>query len=474
MIFADLFFLYIFMAACFISYFISKKTVYRNCVLIVFSLIFYAWGEPVWVFLLLGSVTVNFAAGRLIDKFKETKTATLVTAVTLIFDIGVLIFFKYIGFLVENFNAVSPLDLPVPEIEMPIGISFFTFQIISYILDCYWGKITPQRNWAKLLMYISMFPQLVAGPIVRYSVIENEIDNRQITAADISEGITRICVGLGKKVILANNLSVIVDTFFKFDPAVTATDSLASLSVFGTWYTVIVYAMQVYFDFSGYSDIAIGLGRIFGFHFDENFRYPFICKNITEFWQRWHISLGTFFRDYLLYVPIFGKRRKYLNLFLVWFCTGFWHGAAWNYIIWGLYFGFFILIERMIGSKRLKKIPLAITHIYSKIVIIVGFGIFYFTDLSRLGTFLGNLIGLNGNALFDKISTQNMTSNLWLVLVCIAFCLPVIPAVKKKLESLNLSMLYSTGQTVANVAIFAMSSILLVNATNNPFIYWQF
>lgn len=467
MIFADLFFLYIFMAACFIAYFISKRMVYRNWVLIVFSLIFYAWGEPVWVFLLLGSVTVNYVAGLLIDKFKETKKATAVTAVALIFNLGVLIFFKYVGFFVENFNAISPIDLPVPDIVMPIGISFFTFQIISYILDCYWGKIKVQRSWYKLLMYISMFPQLVAGPIVRYSVIEDEIDNRKTTAADISEGITRICIGLGKKVILANNLSTIVDTFFK-------TGDLAALSVTGTWYAVIVYAMQVYFDFSGYSDIAIGLGRIFGFHFDENFRYPFICKNITEFWQRWHISLGTFFRDYLLYVPIFGKRRKYLNLFLVWFCTGFWHGAAWNYIIWGLYFGFFILIERMIGSKRLKKIPLVVTHIYSKIVIIVGFGIFYFTDLNKLGTFLGNLVGLNGNSLVDKISTQNMTANLWLVLVCILFCLPVIPALKKKMESLNLSLLYSCGQTVCNIAVFAMSSILLVNATNNPFIYWQF
>ncbi len=467
MIFADLFYLYVFMAACFVAYFISRKTVYRNCVLIVFSLIFYAWGEPVWVFLLLGSVTVNYFAGILIDKYRDTKKATAVTACALIFDIGVLVVFKYTGFFIENFNAISPVDLPVPNIVMPIGISFFTFQIISYILDCYWGKINVQKNWAKLLMYISMFPQLVAGPIVRYSVIEGEIDNRVIKMSDISDGITRIAVGLGKKVILANNLSVIVDTFFK-------TGDIASLSVTGTWYTVIVYAMQVYFDFSGYSDIAIGLGRIFGFHFDENFRYPFICKNITEFWQRWHISLGTFFRDYLLYVPIFGKRRKYLNLFLVWFCTGFWHGASWNYIIWGLYFGFFILIERMIGAKRLKKIPLVITHIYSKLVIIVGFGIFYFTDLSRLGTFLGNLIGLNGNAFTDMISLQNMAANLWLVLVCIIFCLPVAPFVRKKLESMNLSLLCSTGQTVFNVAIFAMSSILLVNATNNPFIYWQF
>ena len=467
MIFADLFFLYVFMAACFIAYFVSRKTVYRNYVLIAFSLIFYAWGEPVWVFLLLGSVGINYAAGLLIEKWKNTKNATITMAVAVIFDICVLLFFKYTGFFVENFNAISPVDLPVPKIEMPIGISFFTFQILSYVIDCYWGTIKVQKSYAKLLMYISMFPQLVAGPIVRYSVIEKEIDDRQISMSDISDGITRICVGLGKKVILANNLSVIVDSFFK-------NGNLGELSVLGTWYTVIVYAMQVYFDFSGYSDIAIGIGRIFGFHFDENFNYPFISKNITEFWQRWHISLGTFFRDYVLYLPIFGKRRKYLNLFLVWFCTGFWHGASWNYIIWGLYFGLFILIERMIGAKRLKKIPLAITHIYSKLVIIVGFGIFYFTDFGKLTTFMGNLIGVNGNSLTDKISLQSMTANLWLFIACIIFCLPVIPFIKKKMEDAKLAILFGAGQTVFNVAAFLMSSILLVNATNNPFIYWQF
>ncbi|MBQ8789792.1 MAG: MBOAT family protein [Ruminiclostridium sp.] len=455
------------MAACFIAYFVSRKTVYRNWVLIVFSLIFYAWGEPVWVFLLLGSVGINFGAGLLIEKWRDTKKATIAMAVAVIFDICVLLFFKYTGFFVENFNAISPVDLPVPKIVMPIGISFFTFQILSYVIDCYWGTIKVQRSFPKLLMYISMFPQLVAGPIVRYSVIEKEIDDRKITMSDISDGITRICVGLGKKVILANNLSVIVDSFFK-------NGNLGELSVLGTWYTVIVYAMQVYFDFSGYSDIAIGIGRIFGFHFDENFNYPFISKNITEFWQRWHISLGTFFRDYVLYLPIFGKRRKYLNLFLVWFCTGFWHGASWNYIIWGLYFGVFILIERMIGAKRLKKIPLVITHIYSKLVIIVGFGIFYFVDFGKLTTFLGNLIGLNGNSLTDKISLQSMTANLWLFIACIIFCLPVIPFIKKKMEEAKLAVLFGAGQTVFNVAAFVMSSILLVNATNNPFIYWQF
>lgn len=467
MIFADLFFLYFFMALCFIAYFICRKTVYRNWVLIVFSMIFYAWGEPVWVFLLIGSVTVNYVGGLLIDKFRDTKKATAVTACTLVFDIGLLVFFKYTGFLVENFNAISPVDLPVPHIEMPIGISFFTFQIISYILDCYWGKIKVQRSWYKLLMYISMFPQLVAGPIVRYAVIENEIDNRVITSADVSEGITRICMGLGKKVILANNLSTIVDTFFK-------TGDLASLSVVGTWYTVIVYAMQVYFDFSGYSDIAIGLGRIFGFHFDENFRYPFVSKNITEFWQRWHISLGTFFRDYLLYVPIFGKRRKYLNLFLVWFCTGFWHGANWNFMLWGVYFGVILLCEKLFLGKALKKIPAFFQHIYALLFIVIGWGIFSYEDFGKLTQNFKNMFGAGGLPLI------NHQTVFWLAQYAVTIVILVIASTqlpKKLCLKLQIKCPEICGcilQPLCALTLLAVSTAYLAGNSFNPFLYFRF
>lgn len=467
MIFADLFFLYFFMALCFIAYFICRKTVYRNWVLIVFSMIFYAWGEPVWVFLLIGSVTVNYVGGLLINKFRDTKKATAVTACTLVFDIGLLVFFKYTGFLVENFNAISPVDLPVPHIEMPIGISFFTFQIISYILDCYWGKIKVQRSWYKLLMYISMFPQLVAGPIVRYAVIENEIDNRVITSADVSEGITRICMGLGKKVILANNLSTIVDTFFK-------TGDLASLSVVGTWYTVIAYAMQVYFDFSGYSDIAIGLGRIFGFHFDENFRYPFVSKNITEFWQRWHISLGTFFRDYLLYVPIFGKRRKYLNLFLVWFCTGFWHGANWNFMLWGVYFGVILLCEKLFLGKALKKIPAFFQHLYALLFIVIGWGIFSYEDFGKLTQNFKNMFGAGGLPLI------NHQTVFWLAQYAVTIVILVIASTqlpKKLCLKLQIKCPEICGcilQPLWALTLLAVSTAYLAGNSFNPFLYFRF
>ena len=302
---------------------------------------------------------------------------------------------------------------------------------------------------------------------MRYSTIESEINNRRTTLDDLSSGVSRIAVGLAKKVILANNLNIIVEAFFGSD--------IKNLSVMGTWYAVMIYAMQIYFDFSGYSDMAIGLGRIFGFHFDENFNYPFICKDVSEFWQRWHISLSTFFRDYLLYVPIFGKRRKYGGLFLVWFCTGLWHGASWNYIIWGLYFGMFIFIEQLIGKKKMKKIPLAVRHIYNKIVIIIGFGIFYFEDLSRLGDFFKNLIGLNSNSFIDEFTKLSVTNNLYLVIISIICCFPIAKIIKNiAKKNTGFSYTIAASKIVVNIALLIVSSILLVDATNNPFLYFRF
>ncbi len=467
MVFSDLFFIYIFLALCIPIYFISKKTLYRNIVLVAFSLIFYAWSNPTWLLLLMISVTGNYLCGLLIDKWKGTGKAKIGVAMSLVLSLGMLFIFKYTDFFITNINGVLGTDIPLTNRLLPIGISFYTFQIISYIMDVYWGKVPVQKNYFKLLMYISLFPQLVAGPIVRYSTVAEEIDERKSTISDSSEGITRFITGLGKKVILANGLYAVVGQFLDGD--------LASVSVLGTWYGVILYSLYVYFDFSGYSDMAIGLGRIFGFHFDENFNYPFICRNITEFWQRWHISLGSFFRDYLLYVPIFGKMRPYGGLFLVWFCTGFWHGASWNYIIWGLYYGLFILIERLIGNKRLKKVPDVIMHIYNKIVIIIGFGIFYFTDISKLGVFFGNLVGANGNAFIDISVETSFMNNIFLILFAILVSIPVIPKAKLLLQKTNVGEdVLGVITIVSNVAILLVCTILLVENTNNPFLYWQF
>ncbi len=470
MVFSSLYFLYLFLPVCLLCYGLSPSLTVKNITLTAFSLIFYAWGEPTYILLLLLSVLMNYLFGLGIGGFQKKDNqsgAKAVMIVSLIFNIGLLGIFKYSGFIVENLNLIPGVNLPIPKLTLPIGISFYTFQILSYIIDLYWEKIDVQRNPLHLLLYISMFPQLIAGPIVRYATIAEEIKNRKTTLADLSEGLTRLMIGLGKKVILANHLSVIVDQFFGTPGSV--------LSVTGTWYAVIVYAMQIYFDFSGYSDMAIGMGRMFGFHFDENFRHPFLCKDISEFWQRWHISLGTFFRDYLLYVPIFGKRRKYGGLFLVWFCTGLWHGASWNFIIWGLYFGVFILIEQLIGKKRMKKIPIVIRHIYNKIVIIIGFGIFYFEDLGRLGDFFKNLFGLNGNALFDNVVQLSVQNNLFLLLAALICCFPLYEGLQK-LKTRYAAAVYAVDmfQTVCNAALLIVSSILLVDATNNPFLYFRF
>lgn len=473
MVFADLFFIYIFLPLCLICYLAAKSLPAKNLVLIIFSLIFYAWGEPLWIILLLFSSFLNWGVGMLIERFRGTPGAKAAVAAGIAVDLLLLVIFKYSGFLAENFNGLTGLHIPVPNIRMPIGISFFTFQAISYILDCYWESVAVQRHWSRFLLYLSLFPQLIAGPIVRYSAVEEEIENRSVSVTDLCDGALRVILGLAKKVILANNLWAIVDTFFAGD--------IAKLSTLGTWYTVIVYSLYVYFDFSGYSDIAIGLGRMFGFHFDENFRHPFACKTIAEFWQRWHISLGSFFRDYLLYVPIFGKNRKYLSLFLVWFCTGVWHGAAWNYIIWGLYFGCFIFFEQKLGKKRIKKWPTWWKHIYSKLVIIIGFGIFYFEDLGKLGQFFLNISGVNmlvnAAPLWDPITWNSFLNNLFLVCGSVVFSLPVLPKIKQFFLESPSDKLYIAGRVgsaAACLGLLAVVSILLVDNTNNVFLYWRF
>lgn len=467
MVFSSLFFLYFFLPLCVICYAATKRIYYRNIILLTFSLIFYAWGEPLCVFLLIISAAVNFLFGLMINRYKGRMGSKIAVTSAVIFDIAILGIFKYSGFIIENINAVTGLDLNVPDIKLPIGISFFTFQMISYIIDCHWEKVEVQTSYSKFLMYVSLFPQLVAGPIVRYSTIESEISSRKTTLDDLYNGISRIAVGLGKKVIIANSLSPVVASLFDGE--------LKNISVVGTWLGAALYALQIYFDFSGYSDIAIGLGRIFGFHFNENFNYPFICKDVTEFWQRWHISLSTFFRDYLLYVPIFGKRRKYGGLFLVWFCTGLWHGASWNFVIWGLYFGLFIFIEQLIGKKKMKRIPLAVRHIYNKIVIIVGFGIFYFEDLGKLGGFFKNLVGLNGNGFIDEFTKLTLSNNLYLIIAALLCSFPVAKLIEKAArKSAAAAYAVSVSKIAVNLSLILVSSIMLVDATNNPFLYFRF
>lgn len=468
MVFSSLFFLYAFFAVFILIYFCFAKNIKtKNAFLIIFSLIFYAWGDPAYIWLLLFSTFINYIAGLVIDRFRDTAVSKIGIFMSVAINIGFLMIFKYSGFIAENLNSWFALNLTVPDIKLPIGISFYTFQAMSYTIDCYWDSVKVQKSYSRFLMYVSLFPQLVAGPIVRYSDIEDELTERKTTSEDLSSGITRIVIGLAKKVILADSLYTIVDSFFG--------GGIKDLSVTGTWYAVILYAMYVYFDFSGYSDMAIGMGRILGFHFNENFNYPFLTRDVTEFWQRWHISLGSFFRDYLLYIPVFGKRIPTLNLFIVWFCTGLWHGASWNFVFWGLYFGIFIYIERLVGKKRMKKIPLAVKHIYNKIVIILGFGIFYFEDAHKLLDFLRNLIGLNGNAFIDDMVKLSFVNNIFLIIIAVIACFPVKNLFRTDCDSSSAKIIaVNTAKIVYTVILLAVSTVLLADSTNSPFLYFRF
>ncbi|MCH5195828.1 MAG: MBOAT family protein [Oscillospiraceae bacterium] len=467
MVFSSLIFLYLFLPICLVAYMVFKPVKAKNAVLIILSLAFYSWGEPTRVAFLILSAVVNYFVGLGIGRFKQEKYQKLCLAGGLVFNIGMIGVFKYSGFIMRNINSIFSADLPVPEIVLMAGISFYTFQVISYIVDCYWGKIQPQKNFFKLLLYVCLFPQLIAGPIVRYETIAAEIDNRKTTLEDFSQGLTRFVVGLSKKVLLADQLFRIVEDMFG--------GSIGSVTISGSWYGIILYSLYIYFDFSGYSDIAIGLGRIFGFHFNENFDHPYLCKDITEFWQRWHISLGSFFRDYLLPVTFFGRRNKYLSLFLVWLCTGIWHGASWNYILWGLYYGLFILLETRIGKKNMNKIPLVIRHIYSKFVIIIGFGIFYFEDIGELGLFFRNITPFNPNGWGGKFELSSLCANVYLIAAAMICTFPLMKAFGKLSQKNDAARaVISVSGTILCMGLLALSSIMLVDATTDAFLYWRF
>ncbi len=469
---AEISFLYIFLPLCLLSYYLFSEPNFRNAVLIAFSLLFYAWGKPIGLLFILASAVFNYLVALVCDKFEGKPIAKFTVTAGVIINLIGLAIPKYTAFVTENINAIFKTELEVPSMIVPVGISYYTFRAISYIVDVYWGKVKAQKDFSQFLLYVSMFAHIIAGPIVRYSTVENQLSSRKVDYSILSEGITRLITGLAKKVIIANNLYAIVEDFFIGSSMEVV---ISSRTVADTWYAVTVYALFMYFDFSGYSDMAIGIAKLFGLDFDENFNYPFMCRSISEFWQRWHISLGTFFRDYLLYLPIFGKRRKYASLFLVWFSTGLWHGASWNYIIWGLYFGLFILIEQLITKKRLKKIPTVIMHIYTKLVIIIGFGIFFFTDFSKLGDFLKNLIGLNGNALADVYVKSSITNNIWLIAAAILFCFPIIPKIKKfSQKSESLTAVYSVSEIIINIILLIVCTIFLTLQTRNPFFYANF
>lgn len=472
MVFSNLFFIYLFLPLNLILYYAVPNKTWKNVVLLLFSLFFYSWGEPVWVFLLMLTAFLDYTWAKCIEYFNLTgqqRRKKIALIASLVFDLGMLGVFKYSGFVVENINLLTGLSLPVPKIALPIGISFYTFQTISYVLDVYRGQVAAQKRYYKYLMYLSSYHQLVAGPIVRYSDVAAEIENRTVSAQDFSEGITRFCLGLTKKVVVANVAGSLAGNYLDAD--------LASLSVAGAWFGVLLYTLQIYYDFSAYSDMAIGLGRMFGFHYHQNFNYPYIAKSVTEFWRRWHISLSSFFRDYV-YIPLGGKyRHQIFNICVVWFLTGLWHGASWNFILWGVFYGALLIVEKLGLLKVLEKIPSVFSHLYLLFLTLIGWTIFYTTDLGKLGGYFAVMFGLSGNALSDPQLSITFMNNLFWLIAAVLFCMPITQLVKRWAQaqrSEGVRAGISIVNAIMNVMLLFVCTAMLVGDSYNPFLYFRF
>lgn len=463
MLFTSITFLYYFLPLVLIFYFITPKK-YRNIILLISSIIFYAYGEPKYVFLMLLEIIISYYGAILIDKYPRYKETILAIFITI--HLGLLCIFKYTNFLISNINNIFNSDISPLNIIMPIGISFYTFQIISYLVDVYRKKVPPQKNILTLATYISLFPQLIAGPIVRYKDINEELKNRTITLEDTSYGFRRFIIGLAKKVIIANSLGELFNILNNNVPI-----SLAS-----TWLKSLSYMLQIYFDFSAYSDMAIGLGCIFGFHFLENFNYPYISKSITEFWRRWHISLGSWFKDYL-YIPLGGSRRGPLilirNIIIVWFLTGLWHGASWNFIIWGLYFGLILLIEKLFLKKYFSKVPAIFKHIYVLFIVLISFIIFNSTTIDEAITTIKNLF--ISNSLINSGTIYYLKSYLPLILISLIGATPLIKNIYTKLsKNKTLNKILNILEPIYLIILLIIVTAYLIDSTYNPFLYFRF
>lgn len=488
MVFSDLLFIFVFLPFFILTYIagayidrwrmvrancheinLQRRMLWRNISLLIFSLLFYSWGEPVYILLMLVAVLFNYISGRLIDANKSDKLRKLWLFVGVGLDLSILAVFKYLGFFAQSLQTIG-IPVSDPKIALPIGISFYIFQSISYLIDVYRKDSPVQRNLFDLMLYIAMFPQLIAGPIVRYGTISKELDNRHTSLSDISDGTYRFFIGLGKKVIFANILGEIATQLLNSGPLDDLTPATA-------WIGIIAFSLQIYFDFSGYSDMAIGLGRSVGFHFLENFNHPLMANSITDFWRRWHISLGTFFRDYV-YIPMGGnRRRQIINIMTVWFLTGMWHGAFWNYICWGLYFGLVLLIEKYTILKW--RVPIVLRHLLTLFLIIVGWGIFYFEDTGRMAQFFTAFFGLGTAAGFPIEVKSLVLDNLWLILAAILLCFPIRPFIARKADKWALtgnvaSYTVMFTRALISVTILFVCIALLVGATNNAFIYTRF
>jgi alginate O-acetyltransferase complex protein AlgI len=472
LVFSSLFFLCVFLPLNLALYYVIKNRTYRNWLLIITSLVFYAWGEPVWITLLVFSTLFDYynalVAGRNRGNWKS-KAAVVVSVTGNLLLLG---FFKYSGFIVENLNGLLGTDLQITAFGLPIGISFYTFQTISYVVDVYRGEIEAQQSFSKLLLFVSLFHQLVAGPIVRYQDIAGEIEHRVETLEQFNYGVSRFIMGLGKKVLIANTAGKICESFLGTD--------YSRLPVTGAWLGIFLFALQIYFDFSGYSDMAIGLGKMFGFTYKENFNYPYISRSATEFWRRWHISLGSFFRDYV-YIPLGGNRRHYIrNLFVVWSLTGLWHGASWNFVVWGLYYFALIFIEKIFLLRVFEKLPAIVSRLYLWMAVLVGWVFFYHLDLGQALEFLGIMFGVKAAAFSGpEVTIQFLNSAVFLFIAAVA-CTPVMKHLGDRVEELlpgkpeGIFVVDKVLKPLANMVVFVLSIIFLVGQSYNPFLYFRF
>ncbi len=467
MVFSSLIFIFTFLPLALLAYYAAPKRL-RNLMLLIASLLFYAWGEPIYIVIIVLTTIANYFFSLLIGKHDGRKTALVAFIASLLVNLGTLFFFKYYDFAVENLNQLFHLQIAVQNLPLPLGISFHTFQTMSYVIDVYRRRVPVQRNFITYSTYIMMFPQMVAGPIVKYADIHEQLTGRQERLVLFGEGMKLFLIGLAKKVLLANNIALLWQ-------GVKATPS-AELSVLTAWLGILAFAFQIYFDFSGYSDMAVGLGKMFGFNLPRNFNYPYISKNITEFWRRWHISLGSWFKEYV-YIPLGGSRegrfRQYRNILVVWFLTGLWHGASWNFIFWGLYFCLFVTLEKIFLLKWLEKMPSFFAHLYALLVIVFGWVWFEFDQLGQGLAFASTLFGMGAHPLFDSNALYYLSTQ-GLFFILLAFCsTPVLSLLgnylKNKLGKYSVALV-----SLIYIVIFFVAIGCLVNESYNPFLYFRF
>lgn len=464
MVFSSLVFMFAYLPITLLAYYLVPRQG-RNIFLFIVNLIFYGWGEPKLVLLMVFNIFFNYIGGWLVDKYRaDAKKKKLFLILTCVLDIGILAVFKYTGMITETLNMLPFLNIPELQISLPIGISFYTFQTMSYVIDVYRHDAPVSKNFINFGTYVALFPQLIAGPIVRYRDVAEQLVNRRETLEMFTKGVKLFMVGLAKKVIIANTMGTLTTNIF------ATTDENG---VVGTWVGMIAYTFQIYFDFSGYSDMACGLGNMLGFEFLKNFNYPYIAKSITDFWRRWHISLSTWFKEYV-YIPLGGNRkgvkRQILNLLIVWGLTGLWHGAAYNFVLWGLYYGLLLILEKFVLKKFLDRLPSFVQHIYTLFIIIIGWGLFYFTDVGQLGEFMVDLFNF-GNGICGDQAFNLIMSNLPMLIIAAVASTPLATMLYTRFEHRRFMWI---PETLYCMGVLAVSTASLVNQSYNPFLYFRF